>query len=332
MSTSNHVTNIAIVGAGGRSGKFIAEALIGTGKHKVTAISRADSTSAMPDGLHGVKKIDYDDTKSMVEALKGQEVLIVTMGVMAPKDTQKKLIDAAVEAEVPWIMPNEWGGDPNGNSNPQLATDTMIGAGVVAIRDYIKSAGGDKTHYVSLANGFWYEFSLAGTEARYGFDFEKKSVTFYDEGEGYITTSTFPQVGRAVAKLLSLKVLPEDDNDKSVCLSQWKNGTVYVKSFRITQKDMLASVLRVTGDKEEDWTITHEDVESRYKRGVQMMQKGDFVGFGILLYARYFFKDVSASKEREVDNEKLGLPEESLDEATEVAVGMAKRGENNAIH
>ena len=57
--------------------------------------------------------------------------------------------------------------------------------------------------FVSLACSFWYEFSLAGSQARYGFDFAKREVTFYDEGETKITTSTWPQCGRAVAALLS---------------------------------------------------------------------------------------------------------------------------------
>ena len=327
----NHVSNIAIVGAGGRSGTFMVEALVSGGKHKVTAITRPDSKAALPSGLHGVKKVDYSSHQSLVDALQGQDVLIITMAVFAPKDTQTKLIDAAVEAGVPFIMPNEWGGDRNTINNEQAGKDVFLGEGIRNIRAYIEKVGGDKTRWISLACGFWYEFSLAGTEARYGFDFDKKEVTFYDDGNNRITTSTWPQVGRAVASLLSLNVLPKDENDAQPFLGQWTNGTVFVSSFRISQREMLASVLRVTGDSEKDWTIKHEAVEERYKRGLGMMQKGEMVGFGILLYARYFFDDVSKVATKKDDNGKLGLPEESLDDATMVGVEMAKAGDTNVI-
>ena len=107
-SFNNHISNVAIVGAGGRSGGFITEALLKTGKHTVTAITRPDSSNKIPDGVHSIKKANYDDHSQLVEALKGQEVLIVTMSVFAPPESQFKLIDAAAEAGVKWVMPNEW--------------------------------------------------------------------------------------------------------------------------------------------------------------------------------------------------------------------------------
>ncbi len=94
--------------AGGNVGKYIADALLKTGKHKVTAITRPDSTSKFPTGME-VKKVNYDDQSSLVEALQGQEVLIITMAVMAPEDQEAKLIEAAAAANVPWVLPNEYG-------------------------------------------------------------------------------------------------------------------------------------------------------------------------------------------------------------------------------
>ena len=326
---NNHVKNIAIVGAGGRSGRVIAEALIRTGKHTVTAITRPDSNSALPSGLHDAKKVDYSDHQALVEAMKGQDVLIITMNVMAPRDSQKRLIDAAVKASIPWVMPNEWGGDHAGD--PQVSTDTLIGDGLKANRQYIKDVGGNKTHAIGLCCGFWYEFSLAGTDARYGFDFDKKEVTFYDNGDAKLTTSTWPLVGEAVAKLLSLKVFPDDGNDKSQYLSHWKDSSLYIGSFTLSQREMFASVLRVTGDSQQDWKISHEDVKERYQRGKQMMQQGQMLGFGILLYARMFYPGNPGDFSRKVENSMLGLPNEDLDEATKVAVEMAKSGDNNVI-
>lgn len=327
--SKNHVEHVAIVGVGGRSGGPIAEALIQAGKHKVTAITRPDSTSKMPAGLHDIKKVDYSSHTSLVEALKGQDVLIMTMPVMTPKETHKKLIDAAVEAGVSWIMPNEWGVNV---ANVEMGNDALVRDGIITTREYIEQVGGEKTSWVGLCTSFWYEFSLAGTEGRYGFDFDKKELTLYDEGTTKINTTTWPQVGRAVANLLALKVHPDGEGDTTPSLAQFKNKPVYVSSFFVSQRDMFESVLRVTGDDEKDWKITHEDVVERFKRGQELLKQGQMLGFGILLYARLFFKDGAGDTNKLLANDLLGLPKEDLDAATKVAVEMARAGDTNAIH
>lgn len=339
MATSQHanrqptgnkkyVENVAIVGVGGRCGRVIADALGKGGRHRVTAITRTDSANAMPVGLHVIKKVDYANHASLVKALEGQDVLIITMNAMAPPESQFKLIDAAVAAGVKYIMPNEWGFDL---SNESVCKDTFAYDRLTSVRQHIERVGGDQTRWIGLCCSFWYEISLAGTEARYGFDFDQKKATLYNDGNTKIHTSTWPQIGRAVASLLSLKVLPDDENDKSASLSQYFNKSVYISSFFVSQRDMFESVLRVTGGKESDWLMTKEDVVERYRRGVKMIQAGQMVGHAILLYARVFYADGSGDIDSKLDNEVLGLPKESLDEATKVAIEMASRGETNAF-
>lgn len=325
----NHVKNIAIVGVGGRSGRSICNALLKTGKHRVTAITRSDSTSTIPPGLHATVKVDYTDHNSLAAALTGQDVLIITMAVMAPPTSQIALIDAAVEAGVQYIMPNEWGVDL---TKTEMSDDTMMSDRYMPVRRYIEKVGAGKTCWIGLCCGSWYEFSLAGTEARYGFDFEKKTVTMYGDGSVRVNTSTWPLVGMAVARLFSLQIEPDGGEGVSPCLSAHANRAVYVSSFFVSQRDMFQSVLRVTGDSEEDWTVTHENVVDRYHRGMKMMKEGQIVGFGILLYARIFYEDGAGDYNSKLDNKLLGLPEESLDKATKVAIEMALAGETNAVH
>ncbi|EXJ87981.1 hypothetical protein A1O1_04908 [Capronia coronata CBS 617.96] len=320
----NYVENIAIVGAGGRVGAFVAHELLKTKKHKVTALSRPESTSKLPADIL-VKHISYDDPSSLVDALRGQDALIITMSVMAPPDQEAKLIQAAADAGVPWVMPNEWGLDP---SMKDLAKESLIGEPREKARNLITSLG--KSSFISLVVGFWYEFSLGGLKYRYGFDIPGREVTFYDDGNTKINTSTWQQCGRAAAAVFSLKVLPEDEADKAPTLSQFKNGFVYVSSFLVSQRDMFASVLRVTGTSEKDWTIKYQDVEERYKEGVEEMKAGDvFKGFTKLLYARDFYPDGCGNYEarKGLHNDLLGLPKEDLDECTKVAVVIAENGE-----
>ena len=270
-----------------------------------------------------VKKVDYNDHSSLVEALKGQDALIVTMGVTAPPDQQSKLFEAAAAADVPWVIPNEFGGD---GLNEEVGKDTFLGEAKKKERDHIEKLG--KSSWIGIACSFWYEFSLGGGPSRFGFDFKNRSVTFFDDGTTRINTSTFAQTGRSVANLLGLKVLPDDENDKSPSLAHFRSKYIYVSSFRVSQKEIFDSVLRVTGADAKDWTVTHEPVKERYQNGVKELQSGNREGFAKLLYSRYFFPDSAGDYEttRGLDNDKLGLPKEDLDEFTKTTVHLAESG------
>ena len=185
--------------------------------------------------------------------------------------------------------------------------------------------------WVGLTSSFWYTYSLQSPYA-FGFDINHKKVTLFDEGNTAINTSTFEQCGRAVAALFSLPILPQDEKDDKPCLSMWRNKEAYISSFCISQRDMLASFLRVTGDSESDWTITMQSTEERYKQGKEMMAAGGkevLPGFQQCMYSRVFYKDGCGDYRGKLENEKLGLPEESLDAATRQAVEMARKGSSS---
>lgn len=291
------------------------EALLKTGRHTVTAITRKESTGKLPEGVQ-IKTVDYNDHASLVEALRGQDALIITLSVMAPKDQDGKLIKAAAEADVPYILPNEWGTD---STNKTLCEDTMMGSHKDDTRKLIEQTG--KSAWIAVATGFWYEWSLALPFA-YGFDFVNHTATFFDDGEQKICTSTWPQVGRTIAALMSL---PIDSKGEGACINDYKNSFVYVNSFTVSQKDMFESVLRVTATKTEDWKINKEPCEERYAAGKKRFLSGDRVGFGICLYTRLFFNDGAGDFEAKgLANEALGLPKENIDEATERAIKRSK--------
>lgn len=292
-----------------------------TGQHRVTAITRADSTNTLPSGLE-VQKVNYDDTESLVQALQGQEVLIITMGVMAPPEQQYKLIEAAAKAKVQSVLPNEWGYD---SESPQLIEDIPVTSTKAPVKQQMEKLG---LSWIGVTCSFWYEFSLGGGSDRYGFDFEKRTLTFFDDGNTRINTSTWAQCGNAVASLLSLKVLPDDQNDKAPNLSQFRNKMVRISSFTVNQKEMFDSVLRVTGTSADDWKISQEDSPARYKAAAEAMRKGDFSAYVTMMYTRIFFQDGVGNYEasKGLDNEVLGLPKEDLDEYTKAAVEYSKAG------
>lgn len=121
-----------------------------TGKHMVTAITRSVSENKIPSGCKSAV-IDYDDHASIVKALQGQDGLIISLAVTAPPETSEKLFTAAAEAKVPWILPNEWGGD----TSDALYSQIFLGRNDQ--RDVISKLG---MSWIGVACSFWHVLLL----------------------------------------------------------------------------------------------------------------------------------------------------------------------------
>ena len=327
---SNYLKTVTIVGASGHVGLPIATSLLAHGKHIITALTRPTSTSTLPAGLHAVNRVDFSSIPSLTAALAGQDVLIVTLGVMTPADVQHRLIDAAIAVGVRYVMLNEWGIDID---DERLSKESGGGDAAWKIREYAtEKMKGGRTKWLALTNGSWYEHSLMIPGA-FGFDFKEKRVTFYDVGRQRISVSTWRQCGEAVAGLLALKVEHENEDGDELSVSHFGNGPVYVSSFAVTQREIFGSVLRVMGDKESEWTVDFENSEERRQRGLELFKEGQFAkGHVLRLYARIFSPQGGADHEAKVVNAELGLKGEVLDEATARAVELAKEGYRYGPH
>ncbi len=88
---------------------------------------------------------------------------------------------------------------------------------------------------------------------------------------------------------------------------------------------MFASTLRVTGTKENDWTITKEPAQTRFSTGLKEMQQGNRIGFAKLM-SRVFYPDGCGDFEHNKGtlNSLLKLPKEDIDEATKAAIERSK--------
>ena len=216
-------------------------------------------------------------------------------------------------------MPNAYSSDIQ---NKSLRDQDLYGASALQRCAEIESLG---VSYIAMVCGFWYEWSLALGEPWFGFDIKNKKVTFFDAGKTRVNVSTWRQCGRALAALLSL---PE--SGASPTLSLWKNKPFYFASFRVSQRDMLDSIHRVTGTADKDWEITYEPTAQRYKNGMDEMQKGVMTGFAKAMCSRVFFPNGDGDYEsgRGLANDSLGLPKEDLDEATKRTVEMVESGWN----
>ncbi|KAJ4377757.1 hypothetical protein N0V83_000587 [Neocucurbitaria cava] len=343
MSTEHkqvdYIRNVALVGVSfptyspshhpnnpqgsGQIGKHMLKHLLAGGKHTVTVLTRSDSKASFPsDANLKVAKVDYSSEESLVSALRGNDFLIITLSVVAPPTQHGEIVAAAAKAGVHCIMPNYYGFGL-GERSGKLTSDPLLSSFGRFLADVKKH---EELHYVALCCGFWYEFSLAMGEPWYGFDVKNRTATFYDEGTRKINTTTWEQCGRAVAALLALPV-PKQEGGK-LAVQDWENQGLHVSSFLISQRDMLDSLNRVLGTTDKDWTITYEKVGERYKKGMEELQSGNRTGFAKAMYARLFFESGEGDYEtgHELDNGKLGLPKEDLDEATKKAVEMVEGG------
>jgi len=104
---SDVAKNIAFVGGSGNLGSRTLDAILKHGKHNVTAITRASSTSSFPASVT-VKKGDYKDEAWLQSVLEGQDVLIVMMGFSGLSD-EHNFYRAAAKAGVKYVLPSEYG-------------------------------------------------------------------------------------------------------------------------------------------------------------------------------------------------------------------------------
>ncbi|CAG8943910.1 unnamed protein product [Penicillium salamii] len=305
--------------ATGRIGGAFAQALLKTGRHTVTALTRQNSEAIVPEGAH-IVRVDYEDDESLIKALEGQQFLVITLSVRAPDNLHGRIAAAAAKAGVPYIMPNAFGNPISYDG----ANEHEVMGKIMAER--VQDAQNEISSSITMPCGFWYEWSLALGEQWFGFTIKDRKVTFFDDGKRVITVSTWDQCGRALASLLSL---PESGATPS--LAQFKNGQVLINSFRVSQRDMLDSLHRVLGTSDADWEITYEPAEKRITDGIAEMAQGKLTGFAKRLYGAGFLstnKQSDFAASMDLANEILGLPKEDLDEATQRAVDMLESGWN----
>jgi hypothetical protein len=330
MSSPQSVRNVAIIGVlllslpastqsltytqgTGSVGSAILKSLVASGKHSITVLTRNTSNETFLSGVE-VAKVDYTSDASIQKALAGIEFLIITLPATAPPDLHSRIVNAAAAAGVKYIMPNYYGYALS-ERTANIPADPLLDSFGRFIND-VRAVSSQGVKFVALVCGFWYEWSLGMGENWYGFDIANRKVTFYGDGLKKINTSTWDLCGEAVAKVLAGDV------------EEWADKAVYISSFLVSQRDMLDSLHRVLGTKDEDWEIRYQDVEERYAEGRKELQEGNRMGFAKAMYAKSFYPNGRGDYETGwgIDNEKLGLKTESLDEATKRTAKMVENG------
>lgn len=108
---SSSLKNVIIVGAAGKLGASILATFNADPNFNVSILSRKSSKSVFPAHLVVHRVSDEYPEDELLEALKGQDVVISTISKAAADVQQKAIIDSAIKAGVKRFIPSEFGSD-----------------------------------------------------------------------------------------------------------------------------------------------------------------------------------------------------------------------------
>ncbi|KXS16208.1 hypothetical protein M427DRAFT_31746 [Gonapodya prolifera JEL478] len=265
--------------AGGNSGHHIAQALLAaknfTG-HRIDARQQRHQSA----GRSHCETRGLDVFSTLVDALREQDVLVITLHSLAPPGTREKLIRAAGEAGVKWILPNAWGID---GTYELIARDLPMFA-VAKTWALITEIG--KSSYIAITTGFWYEWSLDIPDA-FGFDFANKRGTLFDGGNSKIPISTWPH---NVIFESVLRVTDTDRSEWTVTMEPTAERFSTNKALlgkgdrrafgrmlysRVMYADGWGDFLRYSTSINDDLRLLTEDMDDATRRAIKRQQEGD---------------------------------------------------------
>ncbi|KAI9705306.1 MAG: hypothetical protein M1820_005136 [Bogoriella megaspora] len=288
------IRNVIVIGGSGNTGPYILEGLRNAGL-EVAVLSRASSTTKSPENLK-VYKTDYTKD-SLVEIFKGYDAIVSVIETEST-DQQNTIIDAAVEAGVKRYLPSEFGID---TSSPEVRDYVIWGNPKQNTVEYLKTKENTSLSWTALCVGAYFDWALEYGGGMMGWDIAARKATIFDSGDQSYEATNVRQIGRAVASVL-------------LHLEETKNRYVYVNSFTLTQNQVLKELERSTGEKFEVTSMTTKEIS---RIGYENLNKGD-VKKGmpqIIFSAVYGYGGLNNfSVNKGLDNEMLGLPQESLEE------------------
>ena len=295
MSMASHLRRVAVIGAGGLLGAFLLKALRADPFFTVTVITRHSSTSNFDPDLRVIKVADDYPQAEMLEALKGQDVVVATFNYRA-NPFKKGIIDAAADSLVKRIIP------------PHIIKNNE-NAAVLELQPRLKDKNAEVDHlrakesmgmtWTSIVTGLFLDVAVAN--GFMGFDLRRREATIWDSGDGQFSCSIRPTIGATVVAVLKRPDLT-------------KNRYIYTSSFETSQNEILHSLERQTGGI--PWKVGHVTSENMIKEGQEASKRGDFMGMGKLALAASFSGKYGGNfaAEGKLANEILGIPREDLDQ------------------
>ena len=206
--------NIILFGAGGTTiGSHILKALLRDNTFNVAILARQSSKTTYPPSVKISKVPDPFPHNELIEALRGQDVVISATGFHAQEE-QYRVIDAAIEAGVKRFIPSEWGMDNDDPMNRDLCP-VFKNKGEVA--DYLRSRESRTFSWTAVATGIWLDWAL---DTKFlGIDPVGHTTQLWEDGTHEMSHTTLEYAAQAVIEMLKR---PEIGVNQHVFLSPFQ--------------------------------------------------------------------------------------------------------------
>ncbi len=288
--------------ATGNLGPAILKGLLNAG-FKVTVLTRGSSTHSFPPSVTAVS-VDYDSLDSLTNALQGQEALISTLA-SAALATQLLLVEAAAKAHVKRFIPSEFGSDTLNEKTGNLP----VFKDKIRVQDALKkeAASGGMT-YTLICSGPFLDW---GIMVGFLMNLKEKSITLFDGGDRVFSTTSLPNLARAVASVLTH-------------LEQTKNRAVYVQDTATTMNKLAAMGKKAVGA--DGWKENIVSVDELVEQGWAELKKDkpNPAVFAVKFIVASICGEGYGSRFEKLDNELLGLEQMSDAEVQSLVNSLAK--------
>ncbi|KAF4434843.1 Isoflavone reductase like P3 [Fusarium acutatum] len=298
---SSPLRKVAIVGASGRIGAFIFKALHESNKFDITVINRFSSKPTEYPALTRVVQVhDEYPPLEMVQVFRGHDSVVLALG-FAAEEHLPELARASVEAGVKRLVASGYGAD---TTNQEAVKVFPVAAAKARMVEHLKFLEQPGWSWTEVACGAFLDFSIQ--VGFFGINLKAKTAEILDDGHAKFTATTRDGVGQAVVGILSH---PEET----------ANRIVYISSTELSLNEILEAEQKLVGN--EGWKVTHvktdEEIAKAQKivaTATEMMPRMMATGrLGLAVNVQERF-DANFEKRGILDNELLGVPQESIEE------------------
>jgi putative NADH-flavin reductase len=296
------IRNVALIGANGRLGPIVLNALLSAKTFTITILSRSSSKSAYPDSVHVTTISDDPPTEELIHSLQGQDALVVTFPG-SNSALQIRLADAAAQAGVQRFIPADFGSCDS--SSPRALELMPLYQAKQKVRQHLQQlASTSSLSWTSLICGHFFDYGLQSGLLQ--FDVKAHKARIFDGGDIRWSATTIDTIATAVVRILQ--------NEE-----QTRDRMLYIQSFCVTQNEVLRSLEKATG---KDWQVEHVDSDTYIGEAKRVTDREpDNAEATEKLVSVVGIVDAYWEGKDDFANSLLGLEKEDLDQVVKKVVG-----------
>ncbi|KAG9258059.1 uncharacterized protein F5Z01DRAFT_692993 [Emericellopsis atlantica] len=247
---SSSIKNVLIIGASGNVGRAITDAFLRHGGFNVSALTRSSSSSTFAPEVTVIRTA-YT-LASLIDAFTSQHAVVCAIGTVANAnlENQRLFIHAAEAAGVKKFIPTEFTLDTSDERVVDLIKCCIMKRDTV---DKLREVE-NRVEWTAVSTGPWVDWmATAPAEEWPWWDLSNKTFVKFDDGNTPFDASSHAQVGKAIVATL----LPENREAT-------KNQHIFIRSFRLTQNQVLEIFEKTTGS---PWTVVPNSIGDVGKQG-----------------------------------------------------------------